>query len=168
SIAPAEFMAAAGVESRPTKVDRPSDMVGLVDTGSNNDSPLNTDETIAAMETMYRLSNQKLEVVDTGLANEAEVKRLVRCGYLKSTYLADTFADRPVDPSADPTIVGPEGIFSAAEFNGDGEFRKTASVMKMVISPDPGAGAGTITMGGYDHHTGDRSTGETRDLGVGR
>ena len=34
--------------------------------------------------------------------------------------------------------------------------------MKMVI--DGFAGAGTITMGGYDYHTGDRETGERRDL----
>lgn len=38
--------------------------------------------------------------------------------------------------------------------------------MKMVI--DGHAGAGTITMGGYDYHTGDRSTGENRDLRAGR
>ncbi|HCX27336.1 MAG TPA: general secretion pathway protein GspF, partial [Cellvibrionales bacterium] len=46
------------------------------------------------------------------------------------------------------------------------EFRKTASVMKMVI--DGFAGAGTITLGGYDYHTGDRATGEQRDLRAGR
>ena len=34
--------------------------------------------------------------------------------------------------------------------------------MKMVINGF--AGAGTITMGGYDYHTGDRITGELRDL----
>jgi len=38
--------------------------------------------------------------------------------------------------------------------------------MKMVI--DGFAGAGTITMGGYDYHTGDRATGEQRDLRAGR
>ena len=30
------------------------------------------------------------------------------------------------------------------------------------------AGAGTITMGGFDYHTGDRATGEQRDLRAGR
>ena len=38
-----------------------------------------------------------------------------------------------------------------AEFDGDDEFRKTAAVMKMVINGY--AGAGTITMGGYDYHS---------------
>ncbi|MDH5369795.1 MAG: general secretion pathway protein GspF, partial [Gammaproteobacteria bacterium] len=44
--------------------------------------------------------------------------------------------------------------------------RKTASVMKMVVNGY--AGAGTITMGGYDYHTGNRTTGDARDLRAGR
>jgi hypothetical protein len=36
----------------------------------------------------------------------------------------------------------------------------------MVI--DGNAGAGTIQMGGFDYHTGDRSTGEARDLRAGQ
>ena len=48
----------------------------------------------------------------------------------------------------------------------DGELRKTASVMKMVLNGY--AGAGCITMGGYDYHTGDRTAGENRDLRAGR
>jgi hypothetical protein len=38
--------------------------------------------------------------------------------------------------------------------------------MKMVVNGY--AGAGTITMGGFDYHTGDRATGELRDLRAGR
>ncbi len=34
--------------------------------------------------------------------------------------------------------------------------------MKLVIDGD--AAAGTIEMGGFDYHTGDRATGEARDL----
>lgn len=174
SMAPAEFMAAAGPEARPTKVDRPEDVVGLVDTGSDESSPLKPTDTVAAMESMYRLSEQKLGAVETELTGagggptDEDAKNIVRCGYLKSTYLADAFAGIPVDPAEDPNIVGPAGVFTEAEFNSDSEFRKTASVMKMVISPDASAGAGTITMGGYDYHTGDRETGERRDLRVGR
>src|SRR5690606_7332691 len=48
----------------------------------------------------------------------------------------------------------------------DREFEKTAAVMKLVI---PGlAGAGTITMGGFDYHTGERATGEQRDFRAGQ
>ncbi|HHO69435.1 MAG TPA: general secretion pathway protein GspF, partial [Gammaproteobacteria bacterium] len=104
--------------------------------------------------------------VSTKLTADAVVKDLVRCGYLKAADLADRFAGVNIDPAQDTDIVGPTGIFSQTEFDGDREFRKTASVMKMVI--DGYAGAGTIAMGGYDYHTGDRSTGEIRDLRAGR
>ena len=95
------------------------------------------------------------------------IKELVRCGYVKSADLADRFGDpTTLNPSIDPDIVGPSGIFSSAEFESDNEFRKTASVMKLVINGF--AGAGTITMGGFDYHTGERGTGEIRDLRAGR
>lgn len=71
-----------------------------------------------------------------------------------------------LDPVADPDIVGPAGIFSSSEFSGNREFQKTASVMKLVL--EGYAGAGTITMGGYDYHTGERGTGERRDEQAGR
>ncbi len=38
--------------------------------------------------------------------------------------------------------------------------------MKMVVNGY--AGAGTIEMGGFDYHTGDRATGEGRDFRAGR
>ena len=151
---------------RPTKVDRPSDVTGMVDTGQLI-GVLSQDDAVAVMESIERISNAKLNRVSTGLTADAVIKDLVRCGYVKAADIADRFGDPgTLDPSLDPDIVGPGGIFSRAEFDNDAEFRKTASVMKMVINGF--AGAGTITMGGYDYHTGDRATGELRDLRAGR
>ena len=161
---------------RPTKVDRPSDVTGMVDTGELINVMSQT-QAVRVMEAVTRISNAKMAApgVDTklGAAQDAAVKDLVRCGYVKSADLVDRFADPgALDPASltpppgVPQIVGAGGIFSEAEFNGDSEFRKTASVMKMVI--DGYAGAGTVTMGGFDYHTGDRSTGEVRDLRAGR
>jgi len=151
---------------RPTKVDRPSDVTGMVDTGQLI-GVLNQADAVAVMESIERISKAKLDRVSTGLATDAVVKDLVRCGYVKAADIADRFGDpTTLDPSLDPEIVGPTGIFTQNEFSGDAEFRMTASVMKMVINGF--AGAGTITMGGYDYHTGDRATGELRDLHAGR
>lgn len=161
-------------EIRPTKVDRPSDVTGMVDTG-NLTAILGPDDVVPVMESVVRISDKKLFNVNTGLSGlvnsgaDLVVKDLVRCGYLNAADIADRFAGVDVNPANDTDIVGAAGIFSAAEFTtgGDrGEFQKTASVMKMVV--DRHAGAGTITMGGYDYHTGDRSTGELRDLRAGR
>ncbi len=89
----------------------------------------------------------------------------MRCGYVKSADLVDRYGNpAALNPSLDPDIIGP--IFSQAEYDGDSEFRKTASVMKLVLNGY--AGAGTITMGGFDYHTGNRSVGEIRDLRAGR
>ena len=91
----------------------------------------------------------------------------MRCSYVKSADIADRFGDpTTLNPILDPEIVGEGGIFTEQEFSSDREFQKTASVMKLVLNGF--AGAGTITMGGYDYHTGNRSTGELRDLRAGR
>lgn len=149
---------------RPTKVDRPSDVTGLVDTGKLVGLLAQADA-VAVMESIQRISDRKLNSVDTKLTDDADIKSLVRCGYVKAADLVDRYGDpTTLNPAIDTNIVGP--IFSQAEFDADAEFRKTASVMKLVTNGF--AGAGTITMGGYDYHTGDRSTGELRDLRAGR
>ncbi|MDH3507177.1 MAG: general secretion pathway protein GspF [Gammaproteobacteria bacterium] len=168
-------------EFRPTKVDRPSDVTGLVDTGELLNL-LNQDDALAVMESIYRLSDQKLGRVSTGLnfpdpnnvplTRDEVVEDLVRCGYLSAADIADRFSNPgALDPSQDDNIVnGANSIFTNAEYFGndrDGdEFRKTASVMKMVI--DGYAGAGCVTMGGYDYHGGARAEGEVKDFRAGR
>jgi len=168
-------------EFRPTKVDRPSDVTGLVDTGELLNL-LNEDDAVAVMESIYRLSEQKMGRVSTGLnftdpnkdplTRDEVVEDLVRCGYLSAADIADRFSDPgALDPAQDTNIVGgSNSIFTAAEFNDNGrdgdEFRKTASVMKMVI--DGYAGAGCVTMGGYDYHGGARAEGEVKDFRAGR
>lgn len=158
SMAPAMLI---NSEARPTKVDRPSDVTGLVDVGDLV-GLLSQDEVVAVMESMYHLSKHKMDRVATSDA----VRQAVPCKYLESAGLAERYSNpASLNPLADADIVGDSGIFSTAEMN-DGEFRKTASVMKLVI--EGYAGAGTITMGGFDYHTGDRATGEERDLRAGR
>ena len=100
-------------------------------------------------------------------ADDAALRELVKCGYVKSTFLADRFrSPSALNPDLDADIVGPAGIFTQAEYDADNEFRKTAAVMKMVINGY--AGAGTVTMGGYDYHGQGRNTGETRNFRAGR
>lgn len=165
SVAPADMI---DPEFRPTKVDRPSDVTGMVDVGNLTAILNNPADVTAVMESMARVSHKKMRnnFVNTGVTNDDVLKDLVRCGYLKAADLADRFAGVPVDPLLDTNIVSDNGgIFTSAEMS-DGEFRKTASVMKMVLNGY--SAAGCISMGGYDYHTGDRATGEARDLRAGR
>ena len=151
---------------RPTKVDRTSDVTGLVDTGKLV-GLLDQDDAVRVMESIQRLSDRKLARVDTGITRDAVIKDLVRCNYVKAADLTDRYGDpSALNPELDPDIVGPAGIFTQQEFQNDSEFRKTAAVMKLVVNGY--AGAGTITMGGYDYHGQGRATGELRDIRAGR
>jgi hypothetical protein len=156
---------------RPTKIDNPGDVTGLVDTGQLV-GILGPDDATAVMESIYRISADKMTNVDAGQSITASdvVKDLVRCGYLKSADITDRFGGTPLDPGDDPDIVGPAGIWSSGEFDEDSsdgsEFRKTASVMKLVMNGF--AGAACIEMGGYDYHGGGRAEGEVKDELAGR
>lgn len=163
SLAPMDLIEAA---YRPTKVDRASDVTGLVDTGDLT-TLLGQTDTVDVMESMYRLSLAKLNRVNTGVTTDADIKNLVSCGYLNSAGIAERYGDpSALNPDTDPEIVGPTGIFSQAEYDREREFRKTAAIMKLVVNGD--AGAGCVTMGGYDYHGGRRARGEMRDLNAGR
>jgi hypothetical protein len=172
SMAPAMMV---NPEFQPTKVDRPSDVVGLVDTGQLV-GLLSPSDATAVLESIYRVSRERMDnAVSTGLPTapvnrDDVVEDLVKCGYLKAADVADRFGNVVLDPGLDPLIVGAGGIFSTAEFNDGGtdgaEFRKTASVMKLVI--EGFAGAGCITMGGYDYHGGRRQEGEIKDERAGK
>ena len=164
-------------ELQPTKVDRPSDVTALVDTGQLV-GILGPDDATAVMESIYRITEMKVGrtgqpgAMDFGQqVTSAEVVRdLVSCGYMKAADIADRFGGTPLDPGRDPMIVGPNGIFTNAEFiensrNGS-EFRKTAAIMKLVINGF--AGAATIEMGGCDYHGGARAEGEVKDFRAGR
>jgi hypothetical protein len=173
SVAPMAMIDAA---IRPTKIDRPSDAIGLVDTGQLV-GLLGPQDATAVLESIYRISRYKMNdpEVLTGLTTpvtaDAVLKDLVKCGYLKAADVADQFGAVNLDPGAPINeIVGPGRIFSDAEWTGGGadqaEFQKTATIMKLVI--DGFAGAGTITMGGYDYHGGMRQEGEVKDFRAGR
>jgi len=157
-------------ELRPTKVDRPSDVVNLVDTGDLV-GILSKDDATKVMESIYRLSDEKVARVETLVNRDVDIDKAVRCGYLKAAHIADRFGGTPIDPGLDTDIVeDTTGIFTNAEFfdgNRDGgEFRKTASVMKLVMNGF--AGAGCIEMGGYDYHGGARAEGEVKDFRAGQ
>jgi hypothetical protein len=157
-------------ELRPTKVDRPSDVVNLVDTGDLV-GILSKEDATKVMESIYRLSDQKMFNVETLVNADADIDRAVRCGYLKAADIADRFGGTPIDPGLDTDIVADTGgIFTPAEFTaGDRdarEFQKTASVMKLVMNGF--AGAGCVEMGGYDYHGGRRAEGEVKDFRAGQ
>ncbi|MEP7246893.1 MAG: hypothetical protein ABI885_24865 [Gammaproteobacteria bacterium] len=180
SMSPLAMLALPDVE-RPTKVSQASDVTGLVDTGDLA-VLLPQKDAVSVLESMATLSGGKLDPVnvdansrlgriDMGTRN-GQIQSTVRCAYVKTADLADRFGDpASLNPDKDPDVVDQSGargagIFGQAEYQADGEFRKTAAVMKMVV--DGYAGAGCITLGGYDYHDSTRASGEMRNFRAGR
>mgnify|MGYP000218138392 FL=1 len=151
--------------ARPTKVDRRSDVTGLVDTGKLV-GLLDQADAVSVMESIARISHKRIDRIDSGLTDtnrRDNLRNLLRCGYVEAADITDRYGDpSTLDIRQDMDILG---IFSDAELN-DREFEKTASVMKLVVNGY--AGAGCISMGGFDYHTGERGTGEIRDRRAGR
>ena len=74
-------------EFRPTKVDRPSDVTGLVDTGDSA-GLLSHQDAIAVMEAIYRISERdgqrrRRTELAGHVTRDQVIEDLVRCGYLE-------------------------------------------------------------------------------------
>jgi hypothetical protein len=168
SMSPPTMMIAA---AQPTKVSSPADTQGLVSTGQLSTLLPNPSDVTNVLESMKRISDAKygrVQAYPDQTLNTAALgpNGIEACNYTKAAYTVDTYSSpSAVDASQDPKIVGPSGIFTTAEFQGNSDYQKTAAVMKLVI--DGNAAAGTIEMGGFDYHSGNRMDGEARDLNLG-
>jgi hypothetical protein len=176
------------VAAQPTKIADSTDSQGLVNTGQLSTLLPSSSDVTNVLESMKRISDAKYAQVtaysssllgDSSLTSGAAAALnstalgqygLQACAYTKAAYLLNRYpSPSAIDPDVDPNIVGTSGIFSSTEyFNGpnSADFQKTASVMKLVIDGD--AAAGTIELDGFDYHTGERATGETRDFSAGQ
>jgi hypothetical protein len=113
-------------------------------------------------------STPGVQLIPGGGSADAALKNQVRCAYVQASNTANIFAAGPagLDPTQDPLIVGgTTPIFTAAQLQ-NGDAATTASIMKLVI--DGYAGAGTISLGGFDYHDGTRATGESRNFVAGQ
>jgi hypothetical protein len=168
SMSPPTMVIAAAA---PTKVSSSQDSKGLVSTGQLSTLLPNAADVTNVLESMKRISDAKYGVVQaygdpTLNATAIGASGIQACGYTKAAYIVDKYnSPSAVNPDVDPNIVGPSGIFSQAEYSANSSFQTTAAVMKLVI--DGNAAAGTIEMGGFDYHSGNRMDGEARDLNLG-
>jgi hypothetical protein len=170
SMAPMSMMIPSAA---PVKISSSTDSKGLVNTGQLSTLLPNASDVTNVMESIKRISDAKYAQVQAypgsdaaSVALDTAAKNIQACSYTKSAYIVDKYnSPSAVNPDLDPNIVGSGGIFSTAEYQASSDFQKTAAVMKLVI--DGNAAAGTIEMGGFDYHVGDRMTGEARDFNVG-
>jgi hypothetical protein len=155
----------------PTKISSSQDSKGLVSTGQLSTLLPNSSDVTNVLESMKRISDAKYSKVQAytdPTLNAAALGSagIQACGYTKSAYIVDKYnSPSAVNPDVDPNIVGASGIFSTTEYQANSDYQKTAAIMKLVI--DGNAAAGTIEMGGFDYHSGNRMDGEARDLNLG-
>ena len=174
------------IAAQPTKIADSTDSQGLVNTGQLSTLLPNSADVTNVLESMKRISDAKYAQVtaySSQLAGNATLPTgttvaqlnatalgaagIQACAYTKAAYLLNRYPNpSAIDPDIDPDIVGPSGIFTTAEYQGNSDFQKTAAIMKLVINGD--AAAGTIEMDGFDYHDGTRGTGETRDFAAGQ
>src|SRR5580692_3299341 len=176
SMAPAALI---NLSVSPTVVTQSSDITGLVNTGQLGTMFTDPNDAVQVLESTIRLSGGdlassggfggKLGQVTAEVGNttaDTSLKTHTRCSYVKSTVLVNQFGDpTTLNPDIDPQIVGASGIFTTAQY-AQSNFKMTAAVMKMVVNGF--AGAGTISLSGYDYHDGTRATGETRNFNAGQ
>jgi hypothetical protein len=178
---------------QPSTFDQPSDATGLVSTGGAVADPLS----VAVLESQVRISGGATTYASgasdpaaafTGaltepnggtpgvqlyassdpqqVTDDAALKNQVRCNYVKSANTAAVFGDpSALDATKDTAIIGGTPIFTASDFS-DSDIAKTATVMKLVLNGF--AGAGTITLSGFDYHDSTRATGEMRNFKAGQ
>jgi hypothetical protein len=183
SAAPAAYI---DPKLQPTKIAIPADDTGLVSTSGSAPNQ----DTLAAMGSQLRISTGSAvhasatdvtafngsALDNTALNNaslitgnataDAALREQVRCAYAKNGFTADQFGSpSSLDPTQDANLVSASGVFTLAEINADSDLKKTASVAKLVINGY--AGAGTITLGGFDYHSGNRVDGETKNEHAG-
>ncbi|MGB6307255.1 MAG: hypothetical protein WBF89_05620 [Steroidobacteraceae bacterium] len=184
SVAPPTMI---NIAAQPTKIADSTDSQGLVNTGQLStllpppSNPNSVTDVTNVLMSMKRISDAKYSTVTAygsglpgGASTVANANALAlgtagtqACAYTKAAYLLNRYpSPSAIDPDVDPNIVGSSGIFTTAQYQGNSDFQKTAAVMKLVIDGD--AAAGTIELDGFDYHTGERATGETRDFSAGQ
>jgi hypothetical protein len=173
---------------QPSTIDQPSDATGLVSTGGASADPLS----VAVLESQARISSGTAYTPGapspdsdfTGVLTQpnggtpgvqlysdttadAQLKNQVRCSYVKAANNAAAFGNpADLDPTRDSNITGGSTpIFTAADFS-DSDVAMTATIMKLVLNGF--AGAGTISLGGFDYHDNTRATGEARNFKAGQ
>lgn len=138
---------------RPVKVSNRNEAIGLGG-GSDNGFP---DGRVADASAV--ISALKLGQIDEQQATE----ELVQCGYDKAAATFNSLvAPQDLDPEADLAL---QAIFPNGELQ-DGDFRKAAAAMKIVVNGY--GGAGTIEYGGRDYHQNPRPETDDKDFVIGQ
>ena len=147
-----DYMVSA--EFGPTRVSNRNEAIGL----SGGESDGFPSASVAA-------ATQILSQLKLGLINEATAtEELIQCGYDQSlATFGSPILPSDLDPEADADL---QSIFPGNEISNDGDFRKAAATMKVVVNGF--GGLGTMEFGGRDYHQDPRPETDGKDFKIGQ
>ena len=110
-------------------------------------------------------ATQILAQLKMGLINEeVATEELIQCGYDQSlATFASPILPSDLDPEADADLLS---IFPNGEISNDGDFRKAAATMKVIVNGY--GGLGTMEFGGRDYHQDPRPETDGKDFKIGQ
>ncbi|MDO9183433.1 MAG: hypothetical protein Q7U04_13545, partial [Bacteriovorax sp.] len=142
---------------KPVTINTPKDALNLVTIGKLG-TIFGNDKTTKILKAAENMSATKVAQFSRRSLPD-QLKDLINCGYLQSQDAINKFLPSAVDPTLDATVTS---VFTNMN---DADQRKTATIAKLIF--DGHVGVGTITLGGFDYHTDNRSSGEDKDFKVG-
>lgn len=148
----------------PLLINQPQDVLNLVGLGArvSGNNAIAPGRESFILRALDALSGARVKALSRRQMPDA-VKDLVLCNLEKTQALLQNFSANDLSVTLDPIMNATNGgLFNLA----DGTQARAAGVVKMVL--DGLAATGTITLGGYDYHTGDRTQGDQRDLEAGQ
>ena len=145
------------VTVRPSRVATPADVTNMIGIGTRAEGFMGAGRGSMLMRAIDALSASHINSLTRRQMSD-KIKDVVLCNSAKTQSVLSKFTTTQVDPQLD-TIIN-------SNFNlANGDTRTAGTVAKMVL--DGLAATGTITMGGYDYHTGNRTEGDRKDREAG-
>ena len=146
------------VSVRPARVSSPADVTNMIGIGATADSFMGSRGGSILMQAIDSLSTAHINAISRRQMSN-EIKDVVLCNSAKTQGVLSKFTTNQVNPMTD-TIIN-----TNFNLNAGGDVRTAGTVTKMVL--DGLAATGTITMGGFDYHSGNRVDGDSKDREVG-
>jgi hypothetical protein len=147
--------------NRPVLMSTPASTSSLVDLGLLGSAPLNSIKAEKVLKAISGMSQTQVAKFSEKELSQ-QTKDLVSCGYINSAAMISKYGPAALTPVTDvaftDTTKGFKGNFAGANAS-------SSAVAKLVL--DGLAGAGTITMGGYDYHGQGLATQATKDFAAG-
>lgn len=151
------------VSVRPTRVQTPNDVTNMIGIGTRAEGFMGMDldgksRGRMLMQAIDALSESHIRSISRRKMSD-KIKDIVLCNSAKTQGVLSKFTTNDVNPASDNMITSNFNVVNG------GDQRTAGTVTKMVL--DGLAATGTITMGGFDYHTGNRTTGDQKDREVG-